>query len=145
MSTHSDDWWKNLVYSERNIARNCFTVRYWGIRIGLIAVILTAVGMAGCPPYEAWEKGISGQAALNYAEKQRKILIEQAKAEEEAAQHRANAIGIVGQAAKDFPEYRKQEFIGAFGEALNNDSIDKIIFVPTEANIPVTEAGRSVD
>ena len=48
-------------------------------------------------------------------------------------------------AAKDFPEYRMQEFLGAFGEALQSDNIDKIIFVPTEANIPVTEAGRSVE
>lgn len=34
--------------------------------------------------------------------------------------------------------------MGAFAEALQSDSIDKIIFVPTEANIPIVEAGRSV-
>lgn len=88
---------------------------------------------------------LEGEAQLKKAEQNRQIQVEQAKAEKEAASYRAEAISIVGQAAKDFPEYRYQEFLGAFGEALNNENIDKIIFVPTEANIPVTEAGRTVN
>jgi regulator of protease activity HflC (stomatin/prohibitin superfamily) len=88
---------------------------------------------------------LRGEAEFKRAEQNRLILIEQAKAEEQAATFRANAIGIVGQAAKDFPEYRTQEFLGAFGEALTSDNIHKIIFVPTEAGIPITEAGRTVD
>ncbi|WP_312307640.1 hypothetical protein [Acinetobacter variabilis] len=51
--------------------------------------------------------------------------------------------GMDGQAAKDYPEYRKQEFIGAFGEALREGRIQQIIYVPTEANIPIVEAGKS--
>ena len=50
----------------------------------------------------------------------------------------------MGAAARDFPEYRVQEFIGAFGEALQNGNIEKLVFVPTEANIPIVEAGRTV-
>lgn len=48
----------------------------------------------------------------------------------------------MGQAAKDFPEYRQQEFIGAFAEAMKDGKIQQIIYVPTEAGIPITEAGR---
>ena len=104
---------------------------------------LVAIGMWGCPQYNVWTQGMSGQAALKKAEQEKQILIEQAKAEVESAKLRAEAIQIVGKAAKEFPEYRLQEFMGAFAEALQSNSITKIIFVPTEANIPITEAGRT--
>ena len=99
--------------------------------------------MAGCPPYLVWEQGLTGQAELRRAEQNRQILVEQARAEMESAGLRATAIATVGQAAKDFPEYRYQEFLGAFGEALTKGNIEKIVFIPTEANIPITEAGRT--
>ena len=64
-------------------------------------------------------------------------LISQADAELESAQKRAAAIKIMGQTAKDFPEYRQQEFIGAFAHAIQDGKIEKMWFVPTEANIPI--------
>jgi regulator of protease activity HflC (stomatin/prohibitin superfamily) len=70
------------------------------------------------------------------------VQIIQASAEKEAAQLRADAIAIIGKAAQDFPEYRTQEFIGAFAEALKEGKITQIMYVPTEANIPITEAGK---
>ena len=114
------------------------------IHAAIALLMLILVMMAGCPPYAVWEQRLTGEAELRRAEENRKILVEQARAERDSAALRAEAIGIVGQAAKDFPEYRYQEFLGAFGEALQSDAVDKIIFVPTEANIPVTEAGRTV-
>ena len=85
---------------------------------------------------------LSGQAALAHSESERQVLVSQAKAELEASKLRAEAIQIVGEMAKKFPEYREQEFIGAFGEALKSDRIDQIIYVPTEANIPIIEKKR---
>lgn len=108
--------------------------------IGLF--LLLAAGMYGCPKYRVWQQGLAGQAQLNRAEKTRKILIEQAKAEKESSVYRAEAIQILGKAAKEYPEYRLQEFLGAFAEALQNGSIEKIIYVPTEANILIMEASR---
>jgi hypothetical protein len=111
--------------------------------IGVVAVIgFILILMFGLPLYSVWQQGLSGEASLAKAQQTRKILIEQAKAERESAEIRAEAITIMGQAAKDFPEYRLQEFLGAFAEALNSDKIEQIIYVPTEANIPVMEAGR---
>jgi regulator of protease activity HflC (stomatin/prohibitin superfamily) len=95
--------------------------------------------------YTVKTEQLTGEAEYVRAEQNRRILVEQARAEKDAAVLRAEAIEIVGQAAKDFPEYRLQEFLGAFGEALQSDNIDKIVFIPTEANIPVTEAGRTVE
>ncbi|WP_417396912.1 hypothetical protein [Gimesia chilikensis] len=110
---------------------------------GLLVTLIIGVAvfiMFILPMWRVWSQGKVGEAMLRKAEQEKQILIEQAKAEVEAARLRAEAIQIVGKAAQEFPEYRKQEFIGAFAEALQNDSIDKIIYVPTEANIPIIEA-----
>jgi regulator of protease activity HflC (stomatin/prohibitin superfamily) len=77
-----------------------------------------------------------------HAEYARKVQVAQAEGEKEAASLRAEAIKIVGQAATDYPQYRQQEFIGAFAEALKDGKIQQIIYVPTEANIPIIEAGK---
>lgn len=97
--------------------------------IAIIFCIVTA--MLVLPIYGVWQQGLVGEAALKRATQERKIQVEQAQAEKDAASLRAEAIAIVGEAAQKFPEYRLQEFMGAFAEALQNESIDKIIFVPT--------------
>jgi hypothetical protein len=116
----------------------------YAIIILLLTIGLIASMMFGIPAWNVWRSGLSGEADLRRAAQTRQIQIEQAKGEEEAAKHRANAIAIVGKAAKEYPEYRTQEFIGAFAEAMHNGRISQIIYVPTEANIPITEAGKNV-
>lgn len=103
-----------------------------------VVVILSLMWLI--PHYTVWSAGMKGQAILAEAEFSKKAQIEQARAEKESALLRAEAIQIVGKASKDFPEYRHQEFIGAFAEALKEGNIDQIIYVPTEANIPIIEA-----
>ena len=53
------------------------------------------------------------------------IQIEQARAELESAELRSKAIEVIGKSAKEYPEYREQEFIGAFGEALREGLLTK--------------------
>jgi len=117
--------------------------------LGLLALLVLGVGLiAGLclavPKYNVWRRGLAGEAMLRYAAAEKKVLIEQAKAEAEAAKLQAEAINTVGAAAQQYPEWRQQEFIRAFANALENESIQKMIFVPTEANIPIVEAGRTV-
>ena len=116
------------------------------IAIGVITlIVLTAsiftIGVMN-RHYQVWAQEMAGKAKLAEATQSRQIQIEQAKAEKESAKYRAEAIKIVGAAAKKFPEYRHQEFIGAFAEALKDGNINQIIYVPTEAGIPITEAGK---
>ena len=114
------------------------------ILIALICfIILMILILFGWPHYKVWKQGMDGQAALAEAEQSKMIQVQVAKAELESAKLRAQAIQLVGQAAKDYPEYRKQEFIGAFAEALRDGRIQQIIYVPTEANIPIVEAGKN--
>lgn len=116
--------------------------------------VLVLVGLAaGCPRYNVWSAKMEGEAkvqlqqkegeaALAHAHSARMVLVTQAEAELQAAQKRADAIKIVGEMAKQYPEYRQQEFIGAFGEALREGKISQVIYVPTEANLPILEAKR---
>jgi len=113
------------------------------IGLGTFACIaIIVVLMFGMPVYNVWQQGLAGEAKLKRAEQEKLIMIEQAKAEVEASEHRAKAIKTVGEMAKMYPEYRLQEFIGAFATALEDGSINQIIYVPTEANIPIMEASR---
>lgn len=92
------------------------------------------------PQWNVWARGLAGQAALKQAEQEKLIMVEQAKAEVAAAELRAKAIELVGAAAQKYPEYRYQEFLGAFGEALTTGRIHQIVYIPTEAGIPILEA-----
>lgn len=94
------------------------------------------------PQYSVWSAGLEGKALFMRAEQEKKIQVEQARAELESAKLRAEAIQIVGKASKEYPEYRTQEFIGAFAEAVQSGAIDQIIYVPTENNIPIVERAR---
>lgn len=111
-----------------------------GIVAGGILFILSL--MFGLPVWSVWQQGLKGEAELARAEQSRRIAVAQALAEREAATARAEAIAIMGEAAQKYPEYRHQEFIGAFAEALREGRIEQIIYVPTEAQIPILEAGR---
>ena len=125
--------------------------------VGCLAAAVVAVLFFvafGWPYYTLWSTEMAGKARtvqaehegaarLAQAESEKKIQIEAAKAEVESAKLRAEAINIVGKASKEFPEYRHQEFIGAFAEALKEGNIKQIIYVPTEANIPIIEASRA--
>ena len=112
----------------------------------LVVLIITvsivfALIFAVWPYYKVWSQEMRGKAALAEARQSKMIQVEQARAELESAELRAEAIKTIGIASQKYPEYRTQEFIGAFGEALREGNINQIIYVPTEGNIPILEAG----
>lgn len=110
--------------------------------IGLIIVVTSILLLWGYQHFKVFSAEMSGKAKLIEAEQSRKVIIEQAKAELEAAQMTADAISIVGEVASKYPEYRQQMFIQGFSEALKEGKINQIIYVPTEASIPILEAGK---
>jgi regulator of protease activity HflC (stomatin/prohibitin superfamily) len=114
----------------------------WTFRALTVGVLAVVAMMAGCPEYAVYKARKEGEAINAQSHGARQALVSQAQAELDAAQRRADAVKIMGQAAKDFPEYRQQEFIGAFAHAMQEGRISQIIYVPTEANIPITESRR---
>lgn len=114
------------------------------IAAGVVATLVLTVGgcMAGMPQYNVYQARLEGQATEARSQGAKQALVSTATAEKEAAQLRADAIAIMGEAAKQFPEYRQQELLSAFGEALREGKISQIVYWPTEGGMPITEATR---
>lgn len=108
----------------------------------VIGVALLGGLLWGIPQYKVYSYEMRGTAILAQADQERQVLISKAKAEKEAATLQAEAIAIVGKAYAEFPEYRKAMYMEAMAEAVQNGNIRQMMYIPTEAGIPITEAGR---
>lgn len=118
----------------------------------VVFVIFTLVGfsMWGCPKYNVWQQGLAGQAELKRAEQNRQIAIQEAMAVEESAKSLANAeiiraVGvdsankIISSGLKGNWEYLHYLWVNTL-----KDHPGAIIYIPTEANIPIMEANRNM-
>jgi len=118
--------------------------------IAVIAVVAIVLMLAVTPVYNVWSRELSGKAELKEAEWNRQIAIEEAQArlasaeldalsEVERAKGVAEANKIIGTSLKDNSEYLIWRWI----EGLHDEHTD-VIYIPTEANIPIIEIGRSI-
>ena len=118
--------------------------------VGGVLLVLVLIGglMFGIPKYRVWQRELSGQAALAEASWDRKIEIEEAEATKEAAKLLAErdtieALGvaaanrILGASLRDNEAYLRYLWIKGL-----QDGSSEIIYVPTEANLPILEATR---
>lgn len=117
----------------------------------LIAVISVAVilgFMFGYPKYKVWKAEQNGKAQFAEAEQNRRIKIEEAKANLEAeklnaqaeierAKGAAEAIRIENGSIT--PEYIQYLWVRQQGSL----SDKTVIYIPTEANLPILEANRN--
>lgn len=115
----------------------------------IIAVILVIWGFCAAGRcYSVWSEGKAGQAELAKAEFNRQIKTLEAKALEESAKHlaqaeiiRAEGVAkanlIIGQSLKNNEAYLKYLWVNGL-----QHTQDQIIYVPTEANLPILEANR---
>lgn len=132
----------------RNTPRSYTDNTYMSDSTKVVLAIFAAIFLIGAtaailPQYRVYSARADGEAMLQRSESTKRILVEQAQAELDASRLRKEAIEIMGAAAQQYPEYRLQEFMGAFADAMQNGSVQKIIYVPTEANIPIIEARPS--
>lgn len=113
--------------------------------IGLTALI--AVPMWGIPKYRIYSQNLRGQANLRQQEWEKKISVEaarakkdsailEAEAEIERAKGVAKANEIIADSLKGNESYLRYLWIDKVAESKN------LIYVPTEANLPILEAGR---
>ena len=117
----------------------------------LIAVISVAVilgFMFGYPKYKVWKAEQNGKAQFAEAEQNRRIKIEEAKANLEAeklnaqaeierAKGAAEAIRIENGSIT--PEYIQYLWVRQQGSL----SDKTVIYIPTEANLPILEANKN--
>jgi predicted Holliday junction resolvase-like endonuclease len=114
--------------------------------IVLVVIVLMALSMYILPQYNVWKKELSGQADLKEAEWNRQIQIREAEAnleseklnaqaEVERAKGMAEAMEIEGGALT-------REYIQYLWVRSNRFNDNTVIYVPTEANLPLLEALR---
>lgn len=127
----------------------------WGL-IGFLGAItfalFTTLAMVGCPIYNVYEQRKAGEAALAHAQSSKEVSVAEAKARQEsaiydkqatitAAEAVAEANKIIGDSLKNNEEYLKYLWIT---DTLGKNADKQIIYVATEANVPIMEAGRTV-
>ena len=121
-------------------------IRTWSIAAAFI--LLIAVVIYGYPQYKVWQQRLAGQAELARAEQNRKISIQEAEAKKESARAlaeaeviRAEGVAkanrIIGESLRGNESYLRYLWIQTL-----NDNPQNVIYVPTEAGLPILEAGK---
>jgi regulator of protease activity HflC (stomatin/prohibitin superfamily) len=130
---------------------------FFGTAAAWLVIFFIVGGLWGCPTYRVWQQEKEGEAERARAEQNRQITITEAIAKNEAAT--SQALARVKQAEAE----AEAEIIRARGAAKANAIIDstlterylryrwveglhdgrsEVIYVPTEANLPILEAGK---
>jgi predicted aminopeptidase len=115
----------------------------------LLVIVFIGGGMYGCPKYNVWQQGLAGEAELMRAQQNRKIKVQEAEAIKDSAKMlaeaevlRAGGVAqanvIIGNSLKGNESYLRYLWINGVTEKEH----PTIIYVPTEANLPILEAGR---
>lgn len=132
-------------YKMKTETKNLVTT---GVRILWFVLVLICLGMYGCPHYRVYSARKDGEAVLAHAQSSREVAVAEAKAKMESSSLlaqadtiRAHGVArsnqIIGASLKNNQEYLHWLWI---------DNLEKnpqaVIYVPTEANLPIMEAGR---
>lgn len=114
--------------------------------IAIIAsiVVVVLIGMVGCPRYRVWQQEMSGKAEFAKAEQNRKIKIEEARANLEAEKLNAQAEIERAKGAAEAIKIENGSITPTYIQYLwvrqQNNVPNKVIYIPTEANLPILEA-----
>lgn len=123
---------------------------WWTVFWTTVSLVLVVGIFAGWPLYRVWQRELSGKATLREAEWDRKVTIEEAQAKYEAAKalrkaevERAKGVAeanrIIGASLKKNEAYLRYLWIQGL-----QDGSSEVIYIPTEANLPILEAARKL-
>ena len=121
---------------------------FWG---GATIIVLIAAAMGGCPAYNVYMQRMQGSAELARATSNRQIAVQEAVAKREAAielaraeieraKGVAGANAIIAESLKGNEAYLRYLWITEVA-AVGKDG-KTVVYVPTEANLPLLEASR---
>ena len=120
------------------------------VKLYVVSGVLVVVMFLGMffiyPMYNVWVKEMRGKASLKEAEWSRQILVEEASARQQAAINlaqaeveRAKGVAeanrIIGESLNENEAYLRYLWIQGL-----NDGSSEVIYIPTEANLPILEA-----
>ena len=121
-------------------------------KLGILAAIVFVAIVVGCfvtiPYYNDWQQEMSGKAEFAKAEQNRKIRIEEAKANLEAEKLNAQAEIERAKGAAEAIKIENGSITPAYIQYLwvrqqSNLNDKTVIYIPTETNLPVLEAARN--
>ncbi len=112
-----------------------------------VAVVLILIGMFGIPVYRVWSQEMKGKAELAEAEQNRRIKVEEARANLEAEKLNAKAEIERAKGAAEAIKIENGTLTPTYIQYLwvrNQTNLNEktVIYIPTEANLPILEAGR---
>lgn len=119
------------------------------VGVGIVLFISLMLGMcAAIPKYKVWEQRQEGMAELAKADFSKQVAVQEAKAKEESSKYlaqaeveRAKGVAqankIIGDSLHGNEAYLRYLWIHSLTEGKN-----EVIYVPTEANLPILEASR---
>lgn len=119
--------------------------------IGIVAagiIVLIMMGFWLYPRYSVWQQQLAGEAELKRAESNRRIAILEAEAKQQSAKSLADAEviraegvakanKIIGESLHGNEAYLRYLWINGLENSKNS-----VVYVPTEANLPILEANR---
>lgn len=128
------------------------TVRVNGnnIKIAIIAIVggvaLLLITMFALPVYTVWEREMAGKAELSQSEYSKQVKIEEAKANLEAEKLNAQAEFERAKGAAEAIKVENGELTENYIRYLwvrqqDNLNDKTVIYIPTEAGVPILEAG----
>lgn len=129
---------------------NIKTVVLPAIVLGSLGLVALAGALWAYPHYKVYAMRMSGQAELEKQEFAKRVLIEEARARKESASllsdaeiARARGVAeanrIIGESLAGNEAYLRYLWIQGL-----QDGSSEIVYIPTEANLPILEATRNV-
>ncbi len=111
----------------------------------IATVALIAAAMAFGPRYRVWRQEMRGKAEFAQAEQNRRIKIEEAKANLEAEKLNAQAEIERAKGAAEAIRIENGQITTTYIQYLwvrqqSGNGIQKIVYIPTEASMPILEA-----
>jgi regulator of protease activity HflC (stomatin/prohibitin superfamily) len=122
------------------------------IVLGIILLLgLVGIGMYGCPQYNVYQQRLTGESELARAQQNRQIAVNEAQAKMDAAKllaqaeiERAKGVAqanqIIANGLKGNEEYLR--YLWITDVAAGGKESKTIVYIPTEANMPILEAGH---
>ncbi len=112
----------------------------------LVGIIWLAMWL--WPKYRVYQQGMAGEAELRRAEQNRQIAVNEAEAKKDASKllaeaeiERAKGVAeankIIGESLRDNESYLRYLWVQGL-----QDGSSEVIYVPTEGNLPILEAGK---
>lgn len=114
------------------------------LSIAFVFAAIIAFFLFGVPRYKVWQQEMEGRAELAQAEQNRQIKIEEARANLEAEKLNAQAEVVRAQGAAEAIKIENGSLTPTYIQYLwvrqQNSAANKVIYIPTEAGLPILEA-----